>query len=206
MRKFRWLLMAPGLVTACLLFAQAKPATKASAVRNTSYQALGERILRHQVAVDATLEESWNAFTTAEGLRSFAVPVVEFELKTGGKFHSNYRVGSKVGDPGTIYNTVLGYVPLRMMAFKIGLTDQFPAGPREAGTLFAVVEFEPLSARKTRIVLAMLGWGTGPEWDQVYEKFDWGNAYTLEKLRERFLNGPVDWQKKELKVPAEEKR
>ena len=159
-------------------------------VQNTSYEFTGERVLRHEAIVDATLEQAWAAFTTTEGLRTFAAPVVDFELKTGGKFHSNYQVGSKVGDPSTIYNTVLAYVPLKMVAFKIGLTDKFPAGPREVGTLFAVVEFEKVSNRKVKIILSMMGWGNGAEWDQVYKHFDWGNAYTLKALQERFVKGP----------------
>ncbi len=182
-------------VCVMLLHPQAPPA-ETSPVANTSYESGGERVLRHEVVVDATLEEAWSAFTTADGLRSFAVPVVEFELKTGGKFHSNYQVGSKVGDAGTIYNTVLSYVPQKMVAFKIGLTEIFPPGPREAGTLFAVVEFEETSKRKTKVVLSMMGWGTGAEWEQVQKHFDWGNAYTLEVLHDRFLKGPVDWQRK----------
>jgi uncharacterized protein YndB with AHSA1/START domain len=205
MRKIHWAASVIVLASSCLCSAQAKSLTKASPVRNTSYEAAGERILRHEAIVYATLEEAWRAFTTAEGLRTFAVPVVEFELKTGGKFHSNYQFGSKVGDPGTIYNTVLAYVPLKIVAFKIGLTDKFPAGPREAGTLFVVVEFEQQGSRKVKITLSMMGWGNGADWDEVYKHFDWGNAYTLKKLQERFLRGPLDWQEPSLKTLGEAK-
>ncbi len=74
-------------------------------VRNTSFRGpSGERVLRHEVVVDASLEDVWKALTTSEGLESFMAPVVRVELRTGGRFDSNYRRGSQLGDPGTIHN------------------------------------------------------------------------------------------------------
>src|SRR5690348_8905590 len=147
----------------------AKGSTKANGVRNTSYELDGQRVLRHEGIVDAGLEQVWTTSTTAEGMRTYLGPVVEFELKTGGKFATNYRPGSKIGDAGTIHNEVLAYIPRKMLSFKVGLTDRFPAGPRQAGTLFAVLEFERISVHKTKVTILMAGWGTGPDWDQVYQ-------------------------------------
>jgi len=167
-------------------------------VVNKSYVTpAGERVLRHEVIVKATLEEAWSALTTAEGLQSFMAPVVEVELKAGGKFHSNYAAGSKIGDPGTIYSQVLSFIPLKMFSIKIGLTDQFPPGPREAGTLFSVLEFEDLGNKKVKVIESMIGWKTGSDWDKTYQFFDRGNPYTLKKLQQRFVEGPVDWSKTE---------
>jgi hypothetical protein len=70
---------------------------------------------------------------TSEGLISFMAPVARIELKTGGAFQSNYKVGSKLGDPGTIRNQVLSYLPLEMLSLKIELTEQFPPGPQKRG-------------------------------------------------------------------------
>jgi hypothetical protein len=121
--------------------------------------------------------------------------VVEFELRTGGTFHSNYQPGARVGDPGTIYNTVLSYLPQKMLSFKIGLTDRFPEGPRKAGTLLAVAQFEAVGNRKTRVILSMVGFGHGAEWDTVYNFFDSNNPTSLSMLRESLEKGPIDWQK-----------
>jgi hypothetical protein len=43
----------------------------------------------------------------------------------------------------------------------------------------------------------VVGWGTGPDWDQVYEFFDRGNTYTLAALQARFVNGPINWKDSE---------
>lgn len=166
-------------------------------MRNTSYEVEGQRVLRHEGIVDASLEQVWTTCTTAEGMRTYLAPVVEFELKTGGKYDTNYRPGSRIGDAGTIHNEVLAYLPRKMLSFKVGLTDRFPAGPRQAGTLFAVLEFDRISDQKTKVTISMAGWGSGPDWDQVYEFFDRGNAYTLASLQQRFVNGPVNWKASE---------
>jgi len=155
-------------------------------------EAAEERVLRQEVIVNAGPEDAWRAVTTSEGLQTWAAPVVEFELRTGGKFHSNYRPGSRIGDPGTIYNTVLSYLPLKMLSFQIGLTDQFPEGPRKAGTLMAVVQFEPMGERRTKVVLSMAGFGTGPEWDKVYNFFAANNPSSLAMLQQSLGAAPSD--------------
>lgn len=168
--------------------------TREPAIRSRTETVAGERVLVHEAVVPAPVEQVWRAFATSEGLRAWAAPVAEVEVRTGGKFHSNYNPDAKVGDPGSIYNTVLAYVPLRMFAFKIGLTEIFPAGPRQAGTLFAVAEFEPAGEKTTRVRLTMAGFGAGEEWDKVLAFFDRGNTYSLASLRQSFISGPVDWK------------
>jgi len=196
MRLSAWLLLA-----AAGVFAQDKPAGRAPTadpyvqeVKNTSYVAArGERVLRHEALVPAPPSEVWSVFASAEGISTWSAPTIAFDLKTGGRWHANYRVGSKPGDPGTIYNTVLSYVPQEMLSMKVGLTETFPAGPRQAGTLFAVTQLFPAAGGQTRVTTSMLGWGEGTDWDQVYAFFDRGNRYTLGQLVRRFREGPRDW-------------
>jgi uncharacterized protein YndB with AHSA1/START domain len=168
---------------------------KGPQVKNSSFVTpAGERVLRHEITVNGSLADVWNAFTTSEGLMTFMAPVVHMELKTGGVFDSNYRVGSKLGDPGTIHNQVLNYIPLEMFSIKVGLTDQFPEGPRKAGTLFAVLTFKDAGAKQSLVTISMLGWGSGEDWDAVYKHFDRGNSYTIAELARRFDQGPVAWK------------
>ena len=166
-------------------------------VRNTSFRGpSGERVLRHEIVVDASLEDVWKALTTSEGLESFMAPVVHVELKTGGRFDSNYRAGSKPGDPDAIHNIVLCYVPLEMFAIKVNLTAQFPAEARDAGTLFAVLTLKDLGNHRVQVTESMGGWGEGKGWDDTYGFFDWGNAYTLGQLYRRLKEGPRQWNTK----------
>lgn len=154
----------------------------------------GERVLRQEIIVPATLEQVWEAVSTAEGLRTWAVPVADIELKTGGHWYTNYNPAARIGDPGTIYNTVLSYLPMRMIAMKIGLKpDVFPKGPSEAGTLHAVLMIEDLGNNQVRVSEHMVGFQPGEDWDKVYRFFETGNAYTLGQLYKRFAQGPRHW-------------
>lgn len=192
------ILLPAAVILVALAHGQTGDDTHSRQIKNTSFvTASGERVLRHEVVVNAGLPEVWNALTTSEGLMSFMAPMVRVELKTGGAFESNYRVGSKPGDPDNIHNQVLSYVPMEMFSIKVGLTKQFPQRPREAGTLFSVLNFQDFGDRHVRVTESMLGWGEGADWNQVYELFNRGNAYTLGQLARRFDQGPIVWGEKE---------
>ena len=169
----------------------------AQTVKDTSFTTnTGERVLQQEIIVDATPEQVWQTWTTPEGLRTFVAPVISVELKTGGDWFANYKVGAKVGDPGTIHNTVLNYLPMEMLSIKIGLTDIFPKELRDANTLFAVMSFKDLGNNKVKIIESIVGWKSGPNWDKTYEFFRRGDELELKALQWRFRNGPIDWSKK----------
>lgn len=164
-------------------------------VKNTSFVTpSGERVLRHETVVNAGIADVWKTLSTSEGWMTFMAPTVHMELKTGGVFDSNYHVGAKLGDPGTIHNQVLNYVPMEMFSIKVGLTDQFPQRPREAGTLFAVLTLKDAGSNQALVTISMLGWGQGDDWDLVYHHFDRGNSYTMAELARRFEQGPFTWK------------
>ncbi len=177
-------------------------AARCEEVRNTSFALPGgERVLRHEFVVAAPREEVWKTMTTAEGLKSFVAPNVFVELKTGGRFDSNYRLDGKLSDPDAIHNTVLAYLPLEMFAMRVGLTGFFPKGPREAGTLFSVLTLHDAGPGRTRMVESMAGFGAGADWDMVYAFFERGNAHEFLVLEKRFREGPIDWSRK-LALPS----
>ena len=156
----------------------------------------GERVLRQEIIVPATLEDAWHVLSTNDGLRTWMAPVVDVELKTGGHWYANYDPKANIGDPGTIHNSVLGYIPMRMITVKLGIAPPiFPAGPSAAGTLFAVLTLEDLGNRQVRVTEHLVGFGQGEDWDKVYRFFQTGNAYTLGQLLKRFQVGPRPWTK-----------
>ncbi len=167
----------------------------AQEVQDTSFTAPnGERVQRLDIVIPSTVREVWTAVSSSEGWMSFMAPLVAMELKTGGIFQSNDRAGAKLGDPGTITNTVLAYVPLQMFAMRIGLTEAFPKEVREANTLFSVLTMEEVGPGRVKISEMMLGWKEGPGWDMTWKFFLQGNRRTLLDLYKRFAEGPVDWK------------
>ncbi len=166
-------------------------------VKDTSFVTpWGERVLQQSVVVNASLEEVWKTFTTSEGLRTFVAPVITVELKTGGDWFANYKVGAKVGDPGTIHNTVLNYLPMEMFSIKIGLTEFFPKELRDANSLFEVITFKEVGPQQVRVTSSVVGWQKGADWDKTYEFFRRGDEATFKALLWRFQHGPIDWTQK----------
>lgn len=177
---------------------------QAQDVRNTSYTLpSGERILRHEVVVDATLQEVWAAWTTSEGLRSFAAPIAVIDFRMGGLWEASYRLDAKMGDT-TIVNEIIGYVPIEMLAIRIRRTPPGFPHPEVAKQLWTVMQFQELEPKRVRVVISMCGWKEGPEWDAVYQLFEKGNAKVSAWLYKRFEAGPIDWTK-ELQPPKGKK-
>lgn len=170
----------------------------AGEVVDSSYKAPdGTRVLRHEVVVPASIAEVYVALTTAEGWRTWAAPfaVMTPDFGAGAILETSYNPDAKPGEAANIKNRVLAYIPERMFAFQ---AVQAPAGFKHADLLahiFTVAELEPVSARRTRIRLSMLGYGDGQAFDELYGFFAKGNAWTMSTLSQRFESGPIDWTK-----------
>lgn len=182
-----------------LLFSLAVAATPvlaqapASAVQVTSFAAPEGRVLQHRVLLSATPAEVYAAFTTAEGLRAWAVPMVTVDLRVGGIWESAYSLTAKPGDAGNIKNRYAALVPNRLVAFQaIASPPGFPA-PDLLRELVTVAELDSVGPGRTQLTLSMVGYRPLAGFDSLYQFFARGNAWSLEQLRERFEKGPVDW-------------
>ena len=156
----------------------------------------GERVQRLEIVIpNVTAKQVWEAVSTSAGLRSFVAPVTEVEMKTGGHYYTNYNPAARIGDPGTVLNTVLTYVPLEMVAIHVKLGSKiFPASVAEADQLSAIMQFKDLGNGSVRVSEIMTGWQSGDDWDKVYKFFQTGNAYVLGQLCKRFEVGPRKWK------------
>ena len=146
----------------------------------------GQRVLRHDVLVAATPEKVYQAWTTSEGLRSFAAPFVVIDMNAR-TWEATYGPNPKAGDPNNIRNEVVAYIPNHMLAIRIVNTPPKFPHPELAKRLHTVIEVVRIEdPNTTRVRVSMLPYGTGAEWDAVYELFRRGNAFVLKKLEEKF--------------------
>src|SRR6188508_914552 len=156
-----------------------------------------ERVLRNSIVIHTTLEKAWRSMTTAEGMKAWSVRDAQIEMKMLGKYHTHYS--AKVGDPGTITNTILSYIPNRMLALKLGYPSNF-AVPDETGkriplpevvkadTVFSVAEFEDIGNGDIRVSATMVGFQTGHEWDLLHNFFRSANDSQLAAMK-KYLEG-----------------
>ena len=156
----------------------------------------GERVQRLEIVIPGvSAEQAWKMVSTSEGVRAFIAPVTDVEMKYNGHYYTNYQPGSKIGDPGTIYNTVLAYIPQQMVAVHVKLGKAiFPVAVADADRLNAILEIKDLGDNRVRVSETMVGWQTGADWDKVYSFFQTGNAYVLGQLYKALTVGPRQWK------------
>ncbi|HKW01045.1 MAG TPA: SRPBCC domain-containing protein [Vicinamibacterales bacterium] len=165
-----------------------RPAAMPAPVRLTSYaSASGDRVLRHEVEVNAPPSAVWKAFTTSEGLHGFVAPIAAIDFKLGGIWEASYDPKGHLGDPGNILNEIISYVPERMLSIRVARTPPGFAHSDVAKAVWTVIEITDLGQGRSRVSTSMCGWKTGPDWDAVYAFFEQGNTIVSEHLRD-YLN------------------
>lgn len=148
--------------------------------------AFAQRTLEHETIIDAPTAEVWAAWTTNEGFTSWAVAKAEIDLRIGGDMRTSYNPQSTLDDEHTIINRIISYEPQRMLSIKnVQASRNFKNAELFADT-WSVIYFNPLEDGRTHIRIIGIGYGEGPEWDDLYAKFKAGNQWTLDKLKEKF--------------------
>lgn len=142
-------------------------------------------ILRWECVVDGSLDEVWDAFTTKEGIESWMVPVAEIDLRVGGTLKTNYDKEAGIGGPGTIVHHILSFEPKRMITSRFDAPENAQVA-KIAEKSWGITYFDAIDADHTRITLVSCGYGEGPEWDKARAFFEKGNAWTLDKLKQKF--------------------
>lgn len=193
--------MGTSLLRACLVAAAlacAGPVFAQSAVVDGSRTEVdGSRTMDLSIEVPAGASDVWTALTTTDGWRSWAAPVAHVDFRLGGIIETSYNPAAAAGAPGNIRNQIVAFIPGRMLAIR-----NVQAPPKTAfdvpafQSLHTVVLVEPVEPARSRVSVIQPGYRTGEPWDTVYKHFAWGNAWTLEQLKARFVEGPTDWKKR----------
>ena len=194
------------LLAAATAAGQGAPRMPPAVENLSSTQPDGTRTLELRVVVPARVPAVWEAVATVEGFRTWAAPVVGGEFRLGGAIEASYDFAAKIGDRENIRNQVVAIVPQRMLAIRnVQAPTKAPFDVASFQSLHTVMFLEPRGADATAVTLVTPGVGSGPANDGVYKHFEWGNAYSLEMLRRRFVDGPKDWAKaaEEARLPAE---
>ena len=152
----------------------------------------GTHVLSHEIVVPASVEEVWTAISTPEGWRTWAVPLAR--APEPDIIETSYSPDAEPGGPATIRQRILASIPGRMIAFRtVKAPDGFPdfdAFSRTTG----LFELEPLGPRRTRVRVTGAGYPDTEAGRRLLGFFREGNRISLERLRQRFVGGPLDWE------------
>ena len=150
-----------------------------------------ERAIDKSIAINATLDQAWDAWTPREGIVSFFAPDAKVEPRVGGAFQIYIDPTAPPGSKGADEMRFLALQPKKMISFDWNAPPHLAQA--RAQRTFVVVRFEPLTDKTTRVTLHHSGWGDGGQWDQAYIYFDRAWAGVLGNLKKRFDSGPQDW-------------
>lgn len=143
-----------------------------------------ERVLVKEISIPAPIDSVWSIWTTSAGVRAFLGAEANIELRPGGPFEIYFNMEAPVGQRGSEDCRVLSFQPKRMLSFEWNAPPQF--GALRLKRTQVVIRFEPLGETAVGITLAHLGWGTGSEWDKLYDYFDQAWSRVLQACRSHF--------------------
>jgi uncharacterized protein YndB with AHSA1/START domain len=164
-------------------------------VVDTSFvQANGHKVLRIAIDLPASRKAVWSRLSTSDGYRAWATPVAYVDGRLGGMIESSYDASAKIGDDDNIRNQIVVWAPERTLAIRnINAPKSLP-GRSEFSEIVTVMELEDAPKGGVRLTLTAVGYKPGEPYDTLYRHFGWGNAYSLVKLKESFVKGPIDWK------------
>jgi uncharacterized protein YndB with AHSA1/START domain len=156
-------------------------------------EADGTLTLSHEVVIDAPQAEIWQAISTPAGWRTWAVPTSWTAPDDPDAIEGSYTPTARPGDPSIIRQHFIARLPGRLLVFQ---TVRAPEGFPHFDTYRRVViffELEALGAGRTRVRLTGAGYADTEAGRQLLGFFREGNRISLERLRQRFATGPLDW-------------
>lgn len=181
---------------AALAVALASPGAAAEPVHVTLHRETDRsQTMVHEALVGGAITDVWTAISTPEGWMSWAVPLAWISPANADVLETSYNSADRPGGPNTIQQRFIARIPGRLLVFRtIKAPEGFPHWETYRGVT-SVFELEP-AGRQTRVRLTSLGYPDTDAGNALVGFFEKGNAKTLENLQQRFLAGPVDWNKR----------
>lgn len=152
----------------------------------------GSRTLITEAFVPAPPAAVWQATTTAEGWKRWAVPSAWMAAGDPDLLETAYDPAAKPGDASNIQQRFVARLPRRMLVFR---TVRTPAGFPHAAAFLRVTQFLELmpEAGGTRVRLTGVNYPAGAEGDTLLGFFKSGNRTTLDNMAKVLALAPLDF-------------
>lgn len=189
----RTMLLAAAAAAALLAGpALAKPMPEFAAVDEASFaEPSGDQVLALSTTIDAPPHAVWQALSTADGWKSFAVKMAQVDFRQGGVIETSYDAKAQPGQPGNIRNQILAIVPRRLLVIRNVQAPPGFAHPEEFGRTITAIELVPDGPARTQVRLWAAGYKPAPAYRDLFAMFRMGDAWTLDELRKRFIAHPA---------------
>lgn len=156
-------------------------------------EADGTLTLSHEVVIPAARDAVWTAISTPAGWRTWATPVSWIPEDDPEAIEGSYDPNARPGATSLIRQRILARLPGRLLVFRTVRAPQgFPHfDVYQRVTVF--FELESVDAGHTRVRLTGTGYAGNDAGRLLFGFFRDGNRISLERLRQRFVSGPLDW-------------
>jgi uncharacterized protein YndB with AHSA1/START domain len=145
----------------------------------------GERTIRVEKVIPATIDDVWNAWTTSDGVASYAPPKANIELRVGGPYEWYFLPDAPEGSRGSEGCTIVSFVPKRMLSFTWNAPTGIPSLRNAGARTHVVVLFDELAPNRVRVTLSQLITEEGPDWDAYYKYFHSAWPHVLSALHDK---------------------
>lgn len=167
---------------------------------SVSAQPQAEKSIRLSIDINSPVDSVWNRWTSPDNIRKFFAPASEVEFKPLGKFNIFFTPNEAPGLKGAEGNFFLAIQEKQMLSFTWDAPPKWPEIRKQRTSV--VIRFIKTTDTTTQVTLTQSGWGTGKNWDEVYDYFvsAWGGA-VLPFLKYSLEISPVDWADFPNKLP-----
>lgn len=159
-----------------------------------------EKSIRLFIDINSPVDSVWNRWTSPDNIRKFFAPASEVEFKALGKFNIFFTPNKAQGLKGAEDNFFLAIQEKQMLSFTWDAPPNWPEIRKQRTSV--VVRFIKTTDTTTQVTLTQSGWGTGNDWDEVYDYFvsAWGGA-VLPFLKYSLEIAPINWSDFPNKLP-----
>lgn len=143
----------------------------------------GSRVLEQSTEIEAPAAVLFYAYVNPAEFARWNAPKSWNELRVGGTLEASYQATAKQGDAANIKHRIVTFLPNRLIVFQnIQTPPGFPH-PEVFQKTYIVLRYLPLSQTRTRVSIALTGFGDTPADKQIEGFFRDGNAQLLEKMK-----------------------
>lgn len=148
-----------------------------------------QKCLHKSRRIRADQKTIWEKWTTHSGLKSFIGLDNKLDFRLGGAYEIYFLLENPPGTRGGEGNTVLSYLPHKMLSFTWNAPPSIPEVRNHAHKTWVVVQLEEVAVGQTLVSLDHLGWLDGDKWDEAYAYFDRAWDIVLDSLKDSLSVG-----------------